>query len=481
MEVSRREFLRLLAAAAGASALLAGGLGGFLAGCRKQEVSPTVATVASGTPTASSTTASTLVPTTVAAGPGRGRALRIGLVSSYTGPLALFGKADDWCVEFTTSALPYGVLCGDGTLHHLEFVRWDCRSQAERAASGAAHLVTAAEADVLLCSGDAEVVNAVADQAEQLLCPCLCNLVEWHGFASRKGASDRALRFSYAHAWAVEDVAADLLQMWEQVSTNRKVGLVVAGDEEGQLWADGSFPIWRTIVQAGYELVAPEPFSPGAQDFNAHISELQKAGCEICCVLSSSSDFLSFWRQALGLDYHPKVVTAGRALFFPQTVAALGSAAHLLTSETLWLPSWPFVESVSGKTCRQLADDYMQRTGELWTPALAQLARLEWAIDVFKRTTDVDSEREFVRRVLETRLSTCLGPIDFTEKVAAGGPDGGGLIRPQRVADTVYKAPVAGVQWEVAEPVLVEARLVSAANYPELEVDGKIRRIEYGG
>lgn len=469
-----------MTAAAGAWTLLVGGLGGLLAGCKEQEVSHTVATVAGSSPATSSTGGSTVASTTVTSGPEKGRILRVGLVSSYVGPLSLFGRADDWCVEFVTSALPEGVLCKDGKLHPLEFVKWDCRSQAERAARGAVHLVGTAGVDLLLCSGDIEVVNAVADEAERMLCPCLCNLVEWHGFASRKSVSDRLLKFSYAHGYGMEDIAADFLYMWEQVPTNRKIGLLVAEDEEGGLWADENSPLVQAVVQAGYELTVPEPFPPSLPDFSGYVSQFQKNGCEICCMISPGTDFLAFWRQALALGYHPKVVTAGRALLFPQTAAALGFAAHLLTAETLWLPTWPFVESISGKTCRQLADDYMHKTGEQWTPALAQLARLEWAVDVFRRTADVDSEREFVLRLLETKLNTCLGPIDFTEKVAPGGVDAGGSAGTRRVADTVYKAPVAGIQWEVTAPLVVEARQVSAANYPELKVTGTIRRMEYG-
>jgi len=481
MEMTRREFLRLLGRGVGAWTLLAGGLGGLLTGCKEQEVSHTVATVVGGPPVTSVSTTSTVPSTTVVSGPEHGRALRIGLVTAYSGPLALFGKAEDWCVEFVTSALPEGIVCADGKLHPFEFVRWDCGSRAEKAAGGAVHLVTEADVDLLVCSGDIAVVNAVADVAEELLCPCLCNLVEWHAFALREKAPDRPLRFSYAHAYGVEDVVADFLHMWEQVPTNRKVGLLVAGDKEGRWWTGEHSLLLEAIGQAGYEVTFPEPFPVSMADFTAYISEFQKNGCEICCAISPSADFVTFWRQALALDYRPKTVTAVRALLFPQVLAGLGSVAHLLTAEAVWLPSWPFSESLTGRTCRQLADDYMRKTGEQWTPALAQLAALEWAIEVFKRSRDVDSEREFVARLLETRLDTCLGPIDFTEKVTAQGTGSSGSASARRVADTVYKAPVAGVQWEVAAPLVIEARQVSAVNYPLLKVAGAVRRMEYGG
>ena len=75
------------------------------------------------------------------------------MVSAASGPLALFGKADEWWIDFAKAALPDGVLCGDGRLRKLIFMVQDSRSDPSTAAAGAVTLVTEGKADILLCSG----------------------------------------------------------------------------------------------------------------------------------------------------------------------------------------------------------------------------------------------------------------------------------------------------------------------------------------
>jgi len=113
-----------------------------------------------------------------------------------------------------------------------------------------------------------------------------------------------------------------------------------------------------------------------------------------------------------------------------------------LTCESLWHPGWPFIDSITGSPPQRLAEDYTAKTGEQWVASLAQYAGFEWAVDVFKRVRDVDDREEVIGRVRTTTMKTCLGPIDFTTPV-----DAGGAASARRPAENVYKAPVAGVQW----------------------------------
>ena len=46
-----------------------------------------------------------------------GRELKIGFVTPLTGPLALFGVPDQYCVERAQEAIGDGIVCGDGKKH----------------------------------------------------------------------------------------------------------------------------------------------------------------------------------------------------------------------------------------------------------------------------------------------------------------------------------------------------------------------------
>ena len=473
--LTRREFLRMAGTIAGAVAGVGAGFGGVLAGCDgDQQTSNTTATIHPGQVTTTAATAPT--STTVTVGPESGRDIKIGLVSAMSGPLALFGKADDWWTTFASEAVPDGVLCGDGKLHRFAFLRRDSGSDPERAAKAAAGLIVDDRVDVIMCSGGADIVVPVADQAEALVCPCLCSFVPWRSFVfGRAGAVDRFFRWSYAHAVGLEDIAANFTAMWDRLETNKTVGLIFADSIEGRMWADAATGLPAAAAAAGYEYILPGLYPVSGGDYASYISEFKKNGCEICCGALTTDAFVDFWRQSLEQEYRPKIVTIGEGLIFPQALEAVGATARNITAESLWQPDWPYTDSITGKTCRELAKDYMARTGDQWIAPIAQYAKFEWVVDVFRRVTNINSRREIIARVGSTDIDTCLGPIDFTARV-----DTADLNRSKRPAENVYKAPVGGAQWVEGDAFAYEPRLVTAVSSLGLPVSGDVEPMEYG-
>ena len=132
---SRRDFLRV-AGLSGASIGLAAGLGEVLSACG-QATTTTTTTAASATTTsaASSTTTSAAATTTSAsAGAEAGREIKLGFVTPLTGPIALFGVPDQYCVSRWTEATSKGLVCGDGKNHPVKIFVQDSQSDANRAA-----------------------------------------------------------------------------------------------------------------------------------------------------------------------------------------------------------------------------------------------------------------------------------------------------------------------------------------------------------
>lgn len=476
--VSRREFLRMAAATLGATAGLGAGLGSLLPGCDGgQQTSNTTATIPGGdtTTTTETTTTSGSTPTTVTTAPEKGRDLKIGVVSARTGRLALSGKADDWWIGLVSEARPDGLWCGDGVLHGFRFFVRDNQSDPHLAAESAKRLVLDDRVDVLLCSGGAELVNPVADQAEALACPCLCSFVDWRRFIfGRGGAPDEPFMWTYAHAIGLEDMAMNFIAMWDQVQTNKKVGFILPDDVQGRWWTDAVDGLPQAATAAGYEAVVPSLYAVPTEDYTPYILELMKAGCEICCGAPSVTDLLLFWEQALEQGYRPKVVTMGEILSAAHALQAMGSGARDLTTESLWQSDWPFRDSITGMSCGELAQDYIAKTGDQWTPALAQYSGFEWVFDVFKRIRDINSRAEFMDQTRRTVLETCLGTIDFTATV-----DRTDTAKSKRPAENIYKAPVGGAQWVAGDTFEFEPRLVANVNSPELAVRHVVRPMEY--
>jgi branched-chain amino acid transport system substrate-binding protein len=460
---------------------LGAGFGGIFAACDDTEGTTTTAggtTTTAGETTTTTGVATTAVAssTTVSLGPEVGRDIKIGLVSPTTGPLALFGKADDWWTEFALTAQGDGFLCGDGKLHKFAFRRLDSRSDPDRAAQAAGELIAFYDVDIVTCSGSSDTVNPVADKAEALECPCICSFVPWESFASGRVVTPGGPPgWAYAHAIGLEDVMGNFMAMWEQLETNKKIGFILADDVDGRAWMDTIQGLSSTLEAAGYKYFLPDPYPVPTDDFAKHISAFTKEGCEICCGSMTTLDFSSFWKQAVQLDYKPEIVSIGKALLFPQTVEAIGDSARNITAEGLWQPDWAYRDSITGKTCRELAADYLAKTGEQWTVAIAQYAKFEWAVDAFKRVRNVDDKEDVVARIRTAKLDTCLGHIDFTAPV-----DTTDLNKSKRPVENVCKVPVGGAQWVKDAKFAYEPKMVTNVNSPGLPIGGKVQPMVYG-
>jgi branched-chain amino acid transport system substrate-binding protein len=469
--VSRRDFLKI-AGVAGAAVGLGAGLGGLVAACGGTEETSTTATAQATTTTTVAGPTTTAAPTTtVSAGPEAGRDIILGLVSPSTGPLANFAKADDWWVDFGMKALPDGIVAGDGKQHKLVIKRADSQSDPMRAAQVAGDLINNDKLDLMMASGTPDTANPVADQCESYGMPSISNFVPWQPFIFGRGATpDTPFKWTYAQALGLEQIVANFIAMWDQVSTNKKVGFIFANDADGQAWTDMTTGLPPAVEAAGYTYYLSGLYTVPTEDFTKYISDFKKNGCEICCGTITTPDFTNFWKQSVQQGYNPKVLTVGKALLFPQTLEAIGPIAYNSTVEGVWTPSWSFKDSITGMTCQQLADDYMNKTGEQWTAAIGQYAKFEWAVDVFKRVTNLDDKEDIIGKVKTTKMDTCVGPMDFTAPIAMGT---------RHPVENIYEPPIGGAQWVKGTNFAFEPVMVSNANSPDLEVTAKVQPMQY--
>ena len=466
--VSRRAFLRSAGLTVSA-AVLGGGFSEVLASCQNGEEPSTDSAALVTTESISTTEVPT--PTSVAAEPVFGREIKLGLVSPITGSLALYGKADEWWMDLARKTLPEGILGADGKRHMIRIVRADSGSDAAAASRAATLLITGAQVDLMMVSGPAVTVEPVTGRCEALSCPLIANLTFLPDFVNGRAlALSRSSRWTYAQAFGFESLVANYLAMWDQVDTNKKLGLLIVDDVDGSVWLSEQTILLDALDEAGYSpLVLTYPVS--AVDYGELVSALGREGCEICLHTGAYRDFTLFWEQAVAQAYRPKVLTTWRALSFPQELEALRSIVGGVTVGATWHPTWPFRDSLSGLSCQELAEDYTAKTGEQWTPAIGQYAKFEWAVDVFERVVDPDDKAEIALKIAQTDVRTCAGPVDFT--TPQGADDG------RHVSGGIYLAPLGGAQWLEGERFPYEQVIVSDALSEELLVEGSVQSMLY--
>ncbi|MFH0915078.1 MAG: ABC transporter substrate-binding protein [bacterium] len=410
--VSRREFLKI-AGVAGAAVGVGAGLGGLLAACGEEAETTTTTAGEATTTTAPAST------TTVSAAEEMGREIKIGFVDPLTGPLAAFGIPGQWCAERWREAVGDGMVFGDGKKHPVNIVVKDSQSDTNRAAQVAGDLITNDKVDIIHVAATPETVNPVSDQAEALGCPCIsCDCPMEPYYFGRGGTPDKGFKWTYHMFWGVTELLGSSLDLWSQIETNKVVGALWPNDSDGNAFR----PAYTGAAEAaGYTIVDAGSFQTGTEDFSFAISLFKKEGCEIQMGVVVPPDWTNFWKQSKQQDYNPKMVDIAKPTLFPTAMEALGEIAIGLGGPSWWHPTYPFKSSLTGETCQQLADDFETRTGMQWQQPQMHYVMFEMAVDVLKRTKNLDDKEEIIANVASTKMADSVaGAIDFTAPVVPG-------------------------------------------------------------
>ena len=143
------------------------------------------------------------------------KAIKLGLVSPHTGPLAGFGEADAFILDQVKTALAKGLQVG-GKTYPIEIVTKDSQSSGTRAAEVASELILHDKVDLLLAQGAPDTTNPVADQAEVNEVPCVTTNCPWQPyFFGRNGDPKKGFTWTYNFFWGLEDVIAAYLPLWD--------------------------------------------------------------------------------------------------------------------------------------------------------------------------------------------------------------------------------------------------------------------------
>jgi branched-chain amino acid transport system substrate-binding protein len=385
------------------------------------------------------------------------KTIKIGHVSPRTGPLAGFGEADGFILDQVRAIVAKSLESG-GKTFPVEIVSKDSQSSGTRAAEVASELILRDKVNLIVASATPDTTNPVADQAEVNEVPCITTNCPWQPyFFGRNGDPKKGFAWTYHFFWGLEDVIAAFLALWEGQPTNKVIGGLFPNDADGNAWGDPQRGLPLALAQAGYRLIDPGRYQVMNNDFTSQITRFKEAGAQIVTGNMIPPDFATFWSQAAQQNFHPKIVTIGKALLFPSVVNSLGPRGNGLTSEIWWTPNYPFKSGLTGQSARQLTDAYTDATKRPWSQPIGyQHALFEVAIDVLKRAKSLEPNA-ILDAVVATNYSSMVGPVRWS-----GGP-----------VKNVSKTPLVAGQWQRRD---TSFELVITANKPapEIPVGGKL-------
>lgn len=391
-----------------------------------------------------------------------GRKIKIGFVTPQTGPIAVFAESDAFVLDQFRTALANGLEIA-GETYEVEIIVKDSQSSSNRAASVAQELILDDEVDLILATSTPDTTNPVADQAELNEVPCITNDTPWQPhFFGRQGDPAKGFDWTFHFFWGLEDVISAYTGIWNQTETNKVVGALWPNDPDGNGWGDAERGFPPVLAAQGYTLVDPGRYQVMSDDFSAQISAFKAAGVEIVTGVVPPPDFATFWLQAAQQDFHPKVVTFGKALEFPQVISSLADRGAGLSTEVWWSPNHPFSSGFTGQSSAELAAAYETATGNPWTMPLGfKHSLFEVAIDALRRTEDPSDPASIRDAIAATDYASVVGPINFRT-----GP-----------VPNVSKTPLVGGQWRVenGKPVI---DIVENSDQPAIAKTGSVRLIE---
>jgi branched-chain amino acid transport system substrate-binding protein len=375
----------------------------------------------------------------------------IGHPAPITGPIAAFGETSLWADEEAVSVINRdGGILISGKKLPVRVKSMDTESNPTKAAEVATKLILQDKVDLMVVLHTPDTVNPVGAICERYEVPCISSVAPIEPWLT-----GGPYKWTFHYFWDLGQIITVFTGMWNEFAdkTTKVVGGFWPNDPDGTVWAQ---EFGKKLNSMGYKVVDVGRFPYGMQDFSGFISTWKKEKVDILTGVPIPPDWATCWRQCHQQGFIPKFATIGKACLFPAAVEAIGgNLPEGLTTEVWWTPYHPFVDSLTGASCQQLADAWTRKTKREWTQPLGfDWAAFEIAADVLKRAGSLDKNK--IREALvNTNLSTVVGHIKFNDK-------------------NFSLTPLVGGQWVKGKKWPWELQIVYNKEAPYIPTTGKL-------
>jgi branched-chain amino acid transport system substrate-binding protein len=335
----------------------------------------------------------------------------------------------------------------------------DSQSDSARAAQVAGDLIMNQKVDLIIAQASPNVDIPVSAQAEALGCPCILHFTVPEAHVA--DAPAEGLKWTFMQTWSSMCAVVAQEAAFALIPNNKKVAFAAPNNDDGMAWEMMAPPYFKG---KGYEFIYNGLYQPGTEDFTADISAYKKAGCELLLHAGAvPPDFATLWQQCYQQAFQPVAATGGAAIMFPSSLGAISAIAQNLMVQGGWTPDLKFKESLTGMSASELAADFEAVMGAQWDMTITCLQPLEWAVDIFKRSTDIESKDETLKSILATKMETMLGPLDMTAAPNPANQTTAGRWHPNIVQPVGF-----AVQWQKGKGKWPFDQVIVASMVPDL-------------
>jgi branched-chain amino acid transport system substrate-binding protein len=368
----------------------------------------------------------------------------VGFAAPLTGPLAIFMGPTPWVEALCLDAInnQNGGILVDGKQLPIRVIYADTESDSNKAMEAATKLVTQDKVDILVGAWTPVGANPISAVAERYEIP-----------AFTFGAPEESWLEGGPYKWATgmhfnyDLLCTDIINMWNKLDTNKKVGFVLDTDVDG---ATGREVYTRMLEGTEYEIFDPGAYTIGTTDFTSMISKLKEANVEIITADMITPDFTTFWKQCHQYGYIPKVCTINKGMHYEADVENLGDdGGNGITFSSLWDKNFPFSSPLLGMSATEIADLWQSENEGFYPYSIGyDVAMYDILNDVLTRAGTLD-KATLLDAILATDIDTVFGNLSFNE-------------------NQCMVVPAIATQWLPGETFPFEKKVVSSETFPAI-------------
>jgi branched-chain amino acid transport system substrate-binding protein len=341
--------------------------------------------------------------------------IKIGYISSLTGPRATFSEPANYNIEKIRALVRDGFDIG-GKKYRVEIIIKDSQSNPTRAGAVGRDLILEDKVDILLAD-DGDSHFAAGELADQHGVPFISTINQWEPFINaRHSTPEKGYPWTFMFAFGASDLAKNYVGLWNTLKTNKTIGTLYLDIPPGQAFGSEQTGIPAFLKKSGYTIVDGGYVRFDSDDFSNQVSKFKAANAEILSGFLLDGHFATFWGQALQSGFRPKVVTIAAPFLFPASLESLGDMGDGMSTEVWWTPDLPFKSSLTGQSARDIANVWEAETGRQWTQPLGYMhALFEVGLTALRGAKD-PRDKEGIRAAIRAmNLDTVVGPVNFRD------------------------------------------------------------------